>query len=86
MAAAKAVVASRVGGIPELVEDGETGILVDPGNGRKLGAAIINLLLDNKKRIAMVEKGRMRILELASLRNNINRRLAIYREIIDKHQ
>ena len=86
MAAGKAVVASRVGGIPELVKDGETGILVDPGNSKHLADAIIDLLLDRKKRISMGEKASERILQLASLSDNVDRRLALYQKIITKHK
>ena len=42
------VVATRVGGIPEVVKDGETGILVEPKNSLALSDAIIKLLTDEK--------------------------------------
>lgn len=44
MAAGVPVVASRVGGIPELVEDGRTGLLVEPGDAAALSRAIRRLL------------------------------------------
>jgi glycosyltransferase involved in cell wall biosynthesis len=43
MACKKAVVASRVGGIPEIVEDGISGILVSPGNVELLAEALVRL-------------------------------------------
>jgi glycosyltransferase involved in cell wall biosynthesis len=46
LAAGVPVVASRVGGIPELVRDGETGLLVEPGNPRQLADAISCVLED----------------------------------------
>jgi glycosyltransferase involved in cell wall biosynthesis len=46
MAAGVPLVASRTGGIPELVEDGKTGILVPPGDARALADAV-RLLLDH---------------------------------------
>lgn len=46
MAAGKAVVASAVGGIPELVHDGENGLLVPPRDGAALAAALARLLGD----------------------------------------
>ena len=46
MAAGKAVVASAVGGIPELVRDGDNGLLVPPHDGAALAAALARLLGD----------------------------------------
>jgi len=40
------VVASRVSGVPELVRDGETGLLVDPGSEQQLARAITRLMDD----------------------------------------
>lgn len=45
-ACGKPVIATRVGGIPEIVEDGETGLLVDYGDPAGLGAAVCGLLGD----------------------------------------
>jgi glycosyltransferase involved in cell wall biosynthesis len=47
MALARPVVASAVGGIPEMVEDGRTGLLVPPRDPAALAAAITQLLLDH---------------------------------------
>ena len=48
MAMSRPVVASNVGGIPEMVEDGVTGLLVPPHNPPALAAAIVRLLLDHQ--------------------------------------
>ena len=48
MAGGSPVVASRIGGIPEIVVDGETGFLVPPGNADALGAALARLLGDRE--------------------------------------
>ncbi|MEW5736093.1 MAG: glycosyltransferase family 4 protein [Thermodesulfobacteriota bacterium] len=58
MAAGKPVAASRVGGIPDLVRDGETGFLVPPGDSPALAGAIETLLADPARASAMGEKGR----------------------------
>jgi glycosyltransferase involved in cell wall biosynthesis len=49
MSAGRAVVASRVGGLPEIVVDGETGFLVAPGDARALADAILGLLADPER-------------------------------------
>lgn len=44
------VVATRTGGIPEIVEDGETGLLAEPGNSRSLADALARMLRDAELR------------------------------------
>jgi len=56
------VVATRVGGIPEVVLDGETGILVEPGNSEQLAQAILTLIENPTLRKQMGERGRKRAL------------------------
>ncbi len=53
----KPVVATDVGSIPEVVEDGRTGYIVPPKNPEKLAEAIIDLLRDKEKRREMGENG-----------------------------
>lgn len=52
------VVASRVGGIPEVVIDGETGLLVQPRNVQSLAEALLYLALHHEKRLQMGHAGR----------------------------
>lgn len=61
MAAARPVVATRVGGVPDLVEDGVTGLLVPPGDPGALAEAIVALLADPERRRHMGEAGRKRV-------------------------
>jgi glycosyltransferase involved in cell wall biosynthesis len=61
MAASLPVVGSRVGGVPELVVEGETGLLVEPGNVGELAAAIDRLLADPGLRGQLGEAGRERV-------------------------
>jgi len=60
MACRKPVVASRAGGIPELVREGVDGILVDPGDVRRLAEAIVDLLGNPELRQRMGVAGRRR--------------------------
>src|SRR5260221_13595166 len=60
MACGTAVVASRVGGIPEVVADGETGLLVPPGDPPALARAINALVTDERRAAEMGRPGRKR--------------------------
>lgn len=61
MDAATPVIATRVGGVPELVDDGETGLLVPPRDPEALGAAILHLLESPRLRADMGQRGRERV-------------------------
>jgi Glycosyl transferases group 1 len=61
MASARPVVSTRLAGIPELVVDGETGILAPPGNSAALAHALERLLRDPELRLRFGRAGRARI-------------------------
>jgi glycosyltransferase involved in cell wall biosynthesis len=61
MVAGLPVVASRVGGVAELVEEGETGLLVAPGNSEELTAALGRVLADRELRCRLGAAGRERV-------------------------
>jgi glycosyltransferase involved in cell wall biosynthesis len=61
MATARPVVASNVGGVPEFVVDGETGLLVPPETPDRLAAALIELLSDPTRRATFGAAGRRRV-------------------------
>ena len=65
MACGKPVVASRVGGVPELVRDEVDGILVEPGDVRGLAGALTRLLEDPDLRRSMGVAGQNRVLEFS---------------------
>jgi glycosyltransferase involved in cell wall biosynthesis len=67
------VVATRVGGLPEAVLDGESGLLVPPGDVSALADAVVAMLRDPSRARAMGEKGR-RLAEAAHGWENIGRR------------
>jgi glycosyltransferase involved in cell wall biosynthesis len=60
MAAGKAVVGARSGGIPEMVAHGETGFLVEPCNPDAIAEKLVELALDPDKRAAQGKAGRAR--------------------------
>jgi glycosyltransferase involved in cell wall biosynthesis len=55
------VVGTAEGGIPEIIKDGETGILVPPKNPLLMAEAIIELARDKERRLALGQKARKRI-------------------------
>jgi glycosyltransferase involved in cell wall biosynthesis len=61
MAAGKPVIATRIAGVPELVEDGESGLLVPPGDAASLGAAIARLAGDPAMGQRMGKAGRAKV-------------------------
>ena len=61
MAAGKPVIATAVGGIPEFVLSGETGLLIEPGNVEALADAIDRLLSHPQQARIMGAKGRIRV-------------------------
>jgi len=60
MGAALPIVATRVGGVPDLIEDGVNGLLVEPGNPAGLAKAIADLLSDRERASALGARARER--------------------------
>ena len=54
----KAVISTKVGGVPEVIVEGKTGLLVEPEDSAGLGAAIVALLTDARTRESMGAQGR----------------------------
>lgn len=73
MAWARPVAATAVGGVREVVEDGETGVLVPPGDPQALGEAIVSLLRDPERARRLGEAGRRRVEREFSLARMIER-------------
>jgi glycosyltransferase involved in cell wall biosynthesis len=81
MAHAKPIVASRIGGIPELVREGETGLLFEPNNFQQLSNCIRTLLRDSDLRKKFGRQGR-RIAETEySLQRHGAALLSLYRSL-----
>ena len=62
-AVGKPCVATRVGGIPDAIEDGKSGVLVEPGDYNLMSRTIVNLLRDDQARQALGEYARKRVRE-----------------------
>jgi len=82
MACGTPVVASRVGGIPEVVVDGETGRLVEPGDAAGLGRALREALADPEQGRRMGEAGRRRVEAHFSWDRIAERTMTVYHEAI----
>ncbi|MFN2538540.1 MAG: glycogen synthase, partial [Mycobacteriales bacterium] len=84
MACGTAVVASRVGGIPEVVDDGVSGVLVDLGEGyeSRLAAAVVPLLSDPARAAALGEAGRRRAVADFGWHTIAARTIDIYRSVL----
>lgn len=80
------VIGTAVGGIPELVEDGKTGLLVASKDSEGLAQAIVELAIAPTKRIAMGELGRA----VAERRFDVERTVielsAIYEDLVLSHR
>jgi glycosyltransferase involved in cell wall biosynthesis len=79
---AKPVVASCVGGIPEVVVDGETGLLIPPDNPSALAEALIRLLGDPHLRHQLGAAARERALARFTARQHVEGVEAVYEELV----
>jgi colanic acid/amylovoran biosynthesis glycosyltransferase len=82
MACGVPVVASAISGIPELIDDGESGLLVPERNEEALASAIQNLLADPDLRARLGRNGRLKVLREFDVRLNA---LRIWRLILKEH-
>ncbi len=85
MAAGRPVVATAVGGIPEIVLQGETGLLVPPGDPGALAGAVRQLLEQPDRAAAMGAKGRQRARERFSIATVVRRHEDLYETLIARH-
>ena len=75
------VIASRVGGLVEIISDGETGLLIPPKDPIALCGAIQTLLSDPQKTIKMGIDGRKSAMERFSLQKNVEQYINLYEEL-----
>lgn len=76
------VVATRASALPEVVEDGVTGILVPPGDPEALAEAITRLLRDPGMCHRMGQRGRQRVLEEFTVEQVLEQTMNVYRKAI----
>ncbi|HEY8551224.1 MAG TPA: glycosyltransferase [Vicinamibacterales bacterium] len=86
LACRRPVVASRVGGIPEVVEDGVTGLLVPPRDPDLLAEAIVRLLQDRELADRLASTGRQRVEERFTAERMVEETVAVYRRLLASRQ
>jgi len=83
MAASKQVVATNVGGIPEVVINGKTGILVPPTNPEALANTIIKLIKNPKLREKMGKAGRKRVEKYFTIKKMVKEYEKVYDRLVE---
>jgi glycosyltransferase involved in cell wall biosynthesis len=86
MAAAAPVVATRVGGTPEAVQDGVTGMLVPPGDPRALARAIHQLLADPELAARLGQGGRHRVCRRFSMDAMVQATERLYHSLLENRR
>lgn len=82
MAAERPVIATRAGGLPEIVLDGETGLLVPVDDADALAAAARSLIDDPDRARALAEAGRARAARLYPIERQVARLVALYEKLV----
>ncbi len=83
MANNKPVIATRVGGVTDIVVDGETGILVPSGDRDAIVRAVLGLAADSATRVRMGNAGRRRVEEHFSKAAMVEKYASLYRRLCD---
>lgn len=78
---ARPVIASRIGGLPEVVADNETGFLVPPGDDDALAHAIMKLVANSELRKRLGAQGRIRVAELYNWKKNLAMMVESYKKV-----
>ena len=82
LAAGRPVVATRVGGVPDVVRDGEDGFLVELGDVGELAGALARLAEDPELRARMGEAGRARVLPRYAVQRLVEDVDRLYRSLL----
>ncbi len=80
------VIATRIGGIPEVVNDGETGFLSDVGDVEKMTEDTLTLLRDEERSRAFGQRGRELAVERYSTEKIIPQYIAFYESVVQRSQ
>ena len=84
MAAGRPVVATRVGGVPEIVEDEKTGLLVPPRDPEKLAEGIMRLLVNRREAEEMGKRGLEKVREQFTIERMVKSYEDLYLELMSR--
>lgn len=79
------VVASNVGGLPEVIEDGVTGYIVPPKSSEKIADKLYDLVINKEKRNELGRNGRERVKRLYDWNKNVEKMENIYIDLVNKN-
>jgi glycosyltransferase involved in cell wall biosynthesis len=82
LALGKPVVATNSGGIPEIIEDGQTGRLVAAADPAALAQGIVEMLTNRQEATRMGNRGRQRVLQDFTIDAMVEKNIAVYRHIL----
>jgi len=80
------VVGSTAGGIPEVIDDGETGLLVPPEDPEALADALVRLLADREFRLRLGRQGRAHVEANFDWNATVDRMVAVYEEMVGSRE
>src|SRR3989338_2799861 len=83
-AVGRPVIASRIGALAELIQDGENGLLVNPSDSNALACAIVRLVNDKSLRMRTVESGRRLVEERCNVDHMVDRTIEVYGDCLNK--
>ena len=76
------VIATNIGGVPEVIDDGKTGIIIPPGNVDALCEAIKYLIQNPGVRFRMGQNGRLRVLDRFTIESNVRKTEEIFLQLL----
>ncbi len=78
------VIATAAGGNSEVIIHDESGILISPRDYKALAGAVINLIGNNEKAKRLGNNGRLRVVELFNIKENVRKTELLYEELVDE--
>lgn len=86
MMAGRCVIATKVGGVPEIIEDGYNGLLVEPGNPEELSQAIKKVILDPQLQKSMALRGRELVCNYYSLSRQTESTIKVWQAVCSQYR